>query len=212
MIELNAPPSRSPFMQKGGNNRIWVDWLNSIYFRLRGPLWRSIRFNLATAIGGTVPPTLNAFGPGGVAKEYEFNRGDSLLIKLEIDHNIAPGENVYPHVHWSTDGGGTGNVEWVLDYEIAKEGDVFATGTTITLVGAGTAVAWTHNTTEASDAQAFPVAEAGTILTGTLSRGNTVDTYPDTVFGHVFGLSLDLHYLTDRFGTPNREPDLYARG
>lgn len=199
-------------MQKGGNNRIWIDWLNSIYFRLRGPLWRSIRADLATAVGGTVPPTLATFGPGGVAKEYEFNRGDSVFVKLSVDHNIAPGENVYPHIHWSTDGAGAGDVEWVFDYVMAKEGEVFAAGTTITMVSAASAVAWTHQTTESSDAQAFPVAEAGTIITGLLSRGNTVDTYPNTAGGHVFGLNFDIHYLTDRFGTPNREPDLYARG
>ena len=213
MRGINSPPSKIPFMGKERNSTAWLDWLNKVYEKLRGPLWDDNTAELFNSAGGGVAPTLAAFGPTGITHQYEFNQGDSVEIAFHIKHDIKPGSYIYPHVHWSTDGVGSGDVEWVLSYDVAKghNQEAFSAGSSISVVQTASGTAWQHMITEASDAQAFIAPEIDSLIFMTVTRGSTSDTYPDTGTGGVFGLYVDLHYQKDRFGTPNKAPDFYAR-
>lgn len=208
MTGIAPPPTQIPEF-----GYQWRNWLNSVYEKLRGPLWEDYTETLANAQPRGTAPTLAAFGATSITQQYAFNRGDGIQVAFHVRHDIKPGSLMYPHVHWSTDGVGSGDVEWVIEYEYAKghNQEAFAAQTSITLVQTASGTAWQHMITEASDAQAFTAPEVDSLILMKVSRGSTSDTYPNTGTGGVFGLYVDIHYQRDRFGTPNKAPDFYAR-
>ena len=117
---------------------------------------------------------------------------------------------MYPHVHWTTNGTNTNTVKWELIYTYAKghNQEAFPTETTINLEQAGSGTAWQHMIVEASDAQAFTAPEVDSLILMRVRRvtnGGTDNT------DQVFGLFVDIHYQKDRFGTPQKSPNFYAR-
>ena len=77
--------------------------------------------------------------------------------------------------------------------------------TDIYIEEAGSGTAWQHMTSE--DTTGFVVPEVDSIILIELERvtnGGTDNT------DAIFGLFVDLHYLADRYTTPNRTPNFYA--
>jgi hypothetical protein len=206
MAYLEAPPyTVKEFEFK------WRNWLNNVYEQLRGPRWKVLTYAPFTGVLGSVtPPTLSSFGTGAYGREYEFNRGDLIYGEIKIPSDIVPNSQFYIDLHWSTDGTGTGNVEWVMAFALAKEGAIFPAATTLTVIDAANATAWYHSVSEVETA--IDIEEPETVIIGNVMRGNTSDTYSDTAAGHVFLLSIGLHYQSDRFGTVNKDKDFYRRG
>lgn len=212
-MSLSPPPTIVNLNKDPSANSIWTRWFSKIYDYFGGDLWDDELAALASSLSPGVSPTLANFGATGITRQYEFNRGDSVQVAFHIRHSIKRGSLVYPHIHWSTDGTSSGNVEWVISYEIAKghQQEEFAAQTPITLVQTANANAWHHHIVEASDAQAFVAPEVDSLILMRITRGSTSDTYTNAGGGHVFGLYADLHYQKDRFGTPQKSPNFYER-
>lgn len=205
-MELPPPPGRIFEFTE-----IWRNWLNIVYEKLRGPLWYDNLTSLNTAKPGASAPTLRAFGPTGNNQLYDFAIGDILYTAgFHINHDIKPGSKIYPHVHWSTNGVNTNTVKWELSWTVAKghQQEAFPADTVINLEAAASGTAWYHMITEATDTQTFDAPEVDSIVIMRIRRvtnGGTDNT------DQVFGIFVDLHYQRDRFGTPQKSPNFYAR-
>lgn len=205
-MELEPPPYSTIL-----NSLIWRNWFNQIYEKLRGPLWEDNLTSLISARPGVTAPALTAFGPTGTNQAYVFGVNDFVYTAgFHIKHDVKPNSLVYPHVHWTTDGTDTNTVKWEMSYTYAKghNQEAFPADTVVTVEEAGSGTAWQHMITETSAANAFTVPEVDSLVLLRLRRvtnGGT-DNADD-----VFGLFVDLHYQKDRFGTPQKSPDFYAR-
>lgn len=212
MTGILSPPSKTPFMQNERNSSIWITWLNSIYEKLRGPLWEDNLTSLITSRPGSTAPTLRAFGPTGNIQQWDFGINDFVYTAgFHIGHDIKPGSKMYPHVHWSTNGVDTNIVKWELSYTFAKghNQEAFPAEATLNLEEAGSGTAWQHMITEATDAEAFTAPEVDSLI---LMKFRRVTNGGTNNGDQCFGIFVDLHYQKDRFGTPNKAPDFYKRG
>lgn len=169
--------------------------------------WRDLRCPLVAAATGAGTPSLAVFGPTGNIKQRSFGVGDSVYLAGHWDHDIKVGSTVYPHVHWSTNGTDTGNVQWQMSITTAARTNqaAFPTDTVITVEEAATGTAWSHMVTE--DATGFTAPEVDALSIIELKRiAASSDENTDTVFG----LFVDFHYEAQQYGTPSRAPDFYS--
>jgi len=146
---------------------------------------------LSSLNSGKVPasnaPTWTAFGPSGICYQWAFGINDHIQTTgFHIRHAIKPGSNIYPHVHWTTDGTDTNSVVWQLSYTVAKGHDQepFPADVTIDLEQNGSGTAWQHMIVEATDAQAIVAPEVDSLIVLDLKRiSNGGTDNADNVFG-----------------------------
>ena len=158
----------------------------------------------STKSAGVNQPTGTAFGPGSpTIYQFAFTNGDEVFGAIHIPHDIKPNTLMYPHVHWTTNGTSTAQVDWTFTYTVAKghNQEAFPAETSITLSENASGIAWQHMVTEASDAQAFEAPEIDSLIAFRLHRSSATNT--DTVFA----LALDLHYQSDGMLTTTKSPE-----
>lgn len=162
--------------------------------------------NLTAAATGAGTPSLQPFGPSGVVKQRRFGINDSVYVVWHIDHDVAPGSTCFMHVHWTSNGVDTGPVRWQLNYTYAKGHDQesFPADTTLELEQNGSGSAWRHMVLEDTTGMIIPEVDSLVVCEVkriTPSAGSNSDD--------IFGLFVDIHYLSDRQTTPQRAPDFY---
>lgn len=140
----------------------------------------------------------------------DFAVNEDGICVFHINHDIKRNSQMYPHVHWSTDGTDTNPVHWELNYKIAQRDDdsppAFGATITKTLIGTPSGTAYTHHVTETNDAESQLVPPVDSIIIMQVKRvTNGAVENADTVFGHF----VDFHYQRERLGTKNRAPDFY---
>jgi len=161
---------------------------------------------------GRIPPssapTWANFAPSAGRQEPSFAVNDYIwLSPYHIGHDIDPSAEAYLHVHWSSDGTDTNEVEWELKYTraLGHGQAAFPTETTITITGTPTGTAWTHYVHES--ATDLGLVEPDELILVTLKRitnGTTENT------DGIFGLMVDIHYQSTREVTPNKTPNFYT--
>lgn len=170
--------------------------------------WRDLVAPFSSTSPGAAAPMLVTLANG--VRLYRFSVGDSMHAEYHVDHDYAPGTNAYHHVHWfpETDIPAGSTVTWRVSYVIAKghdqNGNMLAARTVIDMTYTapiGGTTAGTHIVTEASDAQSYNLQEPDTIILA------EVELLSKTYAGNVIGLQADLHYLSDREVTKNKNPD-----
>lgn len=209
-FELTPPPAAI----KDKNSPVWTNWLNKVYEKLRGPMWEDLTTGISS---GKVPaanaPTWDsAMGNGGTQGAYKFAVNDYIdLEPFHIKHDIKPGSKMYPHVHWTISSTATESVKWQLTYSIAKghQQESFPVSSTVTVEGTPTGDAWEHMISEVTDANAIDAPEVDSLIFCRLTR---ITNGGSDNANNIFGLTVDMHYQKDRFGTPNKAPDFYKRG
>lgn len=82
-------------------------------------------------------------------------------------------------------------------------------GTTIAMPSYGSSTPYAHLITEVGESDAITIDEPdGLMLVRVWRDANDAgDTYPDVAFA----FTADLHYQSDRNGTPNKRPDFYTK-
>jgi hypothetical protein len=157
-------------------------------------------------------PVLDLFRDG--IKKYNFaaNELSEIYCEWHVDHDYMPGTALYPHIHWSTPSTNIGVVRWGVEYSVAKghQQAAFPTTTTIYIEQTTTGTAYMHYIAEASEANAIPGLniEPDTVIIARVFRDGA--NANDTLEANVFGLCVDMHYLADRYATPNKVPNFYA--
>ena len=151
-----------------------------------------------------------ALSPSGVREEMAFDVNDYAFVgALHINHDIKINGDAYVHVHWSTDGTNTNTVKW--EFEILRalghQQAAFGAPVTISVEQAPTGTAWTHMIAEIAEGNKLTLTEPDELILITLRRvtnGGTDNT--DTVYG----LTVDMHYESNRDSTLNKAPDFYV--
>jgi hypothetical protein len=140
---------------------------------------------------------------------------NEVYMLYHIPHDIKPNTRMIPHFHWSPLDGSAGNVIWFFEYHYAKRdggaNDVFPAAATLSATGTPSSEggANAHVVTEIPDPNnGILVTEPDGLLLVRIYRdgANVGDTYSPVCWLH----SVDLHYQSDREGTPSRNPDYYT--
>ncbi len=143
-----------------------------------------------------------------------FEKGlmNQVWADYHMNHDIALGTKVYPHVHWMPLTASAGEVRWGFEYAIAKSHGRQAFGATTTVYVNQSFPAnsqHTHMVAEVSDLDAILSAsiEPDTFIKMRVFRDAThaLDTYN----GNVHAWCCDLHYQTNRIGTKNKAPNFF---
>jgi hypothetical protein len=178
-------------------------------------VWKDLIGDVSRAAVGGSPPTLTTFISGIYAMSFSSTGLNEVFILYHVPHDVKPNTRMIPHFHWSPNDATAGNVEWHFEYSYAKRDggadDVFPSSTTLTCVSAAGGVAKAHRVEEIPDPnQGILVVEPDGLILARVYRdgagGNAEDTYGAGAFLH----SVDLHYQSDREGTPSRNPDYYT--
>lgn len=156
-------------------------------------------------------PTSTAFGGSHTPQrlEYAFTVGDYIFLEpFHVNHDIL-NATAYAHVHWSTNGTNTGNVQWELTILRALGHDQanFGTTTVKTIEQAASGTAWRHMVAEVGDVDTITFTEPDELILVTLRR---IAASSNECSDAVFGLTVDFHYYSDRDATPQKAPDFYA--
>lgn len=171
--------------------------------------WRD---SLATFTSGKIAggnlPTWAVFRNG--IYQYKFVLNDEIFLSFHVDHDYAPGTDVYFHIHFATSGVSVNSVKWQVEYTIAKghNQQAFPATSTFTLEQAANATPYQHQIVEqTSSPLSNTLFEVDALMLCKIKRitNGGSDNADD-----VFGLYADLHYQSDREVTLNKAPNFYS--
>lgn len=155
-------------------------------------------------------PIRRPFGTSGLYEAYDFGINDYVFLEpFHVNHDIKPGGYAFPHVHWSTNGTNIRPVRWEMHLHRALGHNQANFGAPViyTLTQAPHGTAWRHMITEVGNESTLTLLEPDELIMCVLKRvsnGGVENT------DQVFGLTVDLHYQSDRDYTPNKAPNFYS--
>ena len=169
--------------------------------------WEDLRTEITVRSTGQKAPTLAAwlnglylyeFDDAAVASEKE------VFFAIQMPHAWKEGSTIFPHVHWTNKtAGSAGQVaRWGLEYTIAKPSAVFGSTTTIygETLGSGVITsANSHLITPIGAGIDMTGTTLSTMIVGRLFRNSS--HVNDNYAGIAGGLSFDIHYEVDSFGS-----------
>lgn len=155
---------------------------------------------LATTLGSTAP-TLATFK--GNIKQYTFDATtDTVFGTTEITHQYKEDTNLFPHLHWATNGleGQNKYVKWELEYSIGKVNGAFSNAVAINTGEVLIATNTPDRTHKLSEFSAINGAglTIGTYICWILRRIVSVGDAPTS---NPFALALGFHVEQDTFGS-----------
>lgn len=136
---------------------------------------------------------------------------NQVWIDFHINHDIALGTKLYPHIHWMPLGTTAGTVRWGFQYILAKghgQSKFSVNSNTIYVDHLITANdQYRHIVTEVPDNLAILSSEVepDTVLKFRIFREGANDSYS----GKVHAWQADLHYQIARLGTKNKVPNFF---
>ena len=155
-------------------------------------------------------PTMTSFGSSGIREELAFAVNDYCFISaFHINHDIAINGDCYLHVHWSSNGTDTNPVKWQFDImrALGHQQAAYSAPASITVSQNAQGTAWYHMIAEVAIGDKLTLTEPDELILVTLKRitnGATENT--DTIFG----MTVDMHYESDRDSTLNKAPNFYS--
>lgn len=168
----------------------------TVFDDIRTPL-TAIRI---TGPGGTTPPdevlykgsVVLAFGGAGTDDEKAF-------FVVQIPHSYKQGSNIVPHIHWTPEDNGAGNVRWVLTYSWANIGSAFPVESTDTQVFACDTVTDKHQI-DGFTAISGTGKTISSMLLCSIQRedSDASDTYDNK---DAYLLEIDFHFEKDMVGS-----------
>lgn len=148
-----------------------------------------------SAVGGTGSVGTRLYG-------FQHNQTEEVFFTLQLDHGVAQGSKLYPHVHWLTKEDTNNKVKWGLEYTIAPVTGNFETTKTITNNAPMSSIkAYKHNITELGTIDTTS-GNTSTMIHGRVFRDGTDSD--DTFTGIAYLQEIDFHAQFDIFGTPNQ--------
>lgn len=187
-----------------GPNHIWRVGDNDDEFA-----WFDMTTDLSSGRSvGANAPTWTTFRDGLAAYAFSAGTMNELFVVFHVNHDAAIGEVFYPHIHWATNTTNTGVVRWGIEYSIAEGHNTmdFPASSTIYLEDTIAADAqYQHRIIECSDAQAITMPDVDSLIMMRVFRDAA--HVNDTFAPQAFGLTVDIHYQRNKFGTINKSPD-----
>ena len=188
--------------------------LSTLFNKTQGGGWRDM---IGQAVNPSTGPTIPTWTQmaGGPFYAYQYGINDQQWFLYHIQHDYAPGTDMYLHCHWLSDGTSTGLVNWQFTWTFAKGFNQgapstytdIATGAVTGIEEAGSGTAYRHMTSEIAVAIADTDFEVDGILMVNVKRiASTGAANGDSIFV----LMSDVHYQSNTFNTKNRQPDFYT--
>lgn len=172
--------------------------------------WRDLITPLRVPTSGPTIPVLTTVG-SSVIRHPAWAINDQLWTDWHIQHDYAPGTDVYFHMHWHSSGTNTAVVVWEFTYYHARGNnqDNFAfggAGTVVTASQAAHGTAYRHMITETAAITIANLEPDSMLCTRIRRITNGGTDNADTIFG----FQADLHYQALSIGTKNRVPNFYS--
>lgn len=213
IIRLTTAGSERMTVDESGNTRIG-DGTNNTYIEHDGSLsyegsatrWDDLKIPMnATNRGSSNQPEWLLYRDNGTQGiwlwSFSKNVEEELYFVVQMPHEWKEGSEIFPHIHWTTDVGLTGNVKWALEYTWANVGDQFSVPTTIsssTITVGDANTAYNHNLTALPSITATGKTLSSMILCRVYRDGDHSD---DTFEDEVLIMELDFHYQIDSDGS-----------
>ena len=186
-------------------------------FAGQGGGWRDIIGQSVSPAAGPTIPVWTQIGATAFYA-YVFAVNDTQWYFYHINHDYAPGTDIYLHVHWLTNGTSTNNVKWEFTWSFAKGFNQGAASTynlsgagagqgTEFIEEAGSGTQYRHMTSEI----AVPISDTDFEIDGIIMvRLRRVAASGAANADTVYVTMSDCHYQSDTFNSKNRIPDFYA--
>ena len=176
-------------------------------------MWRDEKASFVVkATSGTNNPTWEQYITGFWGLTFGGTALTQVWVDFHMDHDIALGTKVYPHVHWMPLTTNLGTVRWGFQYIIAKGHGQSAFPTVSDTIYVDHAITensiYRHMVTEVPEELAIlsEEIEPDSVLKFRVFRDGAVDSYN----GKVHAWQADLHYQVARVGTVNRAPNFFG--
>ena len=163
-------------------------------------VWDDIRVSLNSR-GTASSPTLAMMQGNLFAYKFEGTKDQSIYFEVQLPHSWDEGTDIFPHVHWVSDGTDiTNSVTWSLDYTWGNIGDDFGITPTIinnNVKSNGLKIQNINNISGSGISGSGK--KISSILLCLLTRLGITDTNNDDVFL----LAFDVHYEINTIGSRN---------
>jgi hypothetical protein len=166
--------------------------------------------------GGSTGPTWKKFRDGLYLYAFPSNSPREILAHFHIPHDYALGTKIYPHIHFTVNSNRSGYVKIGFEYSIAKghnqgTDSIFDSSKLIfvTQYINGIEDRYKHFIVEVSDNAAIEanLLEPDTIVLMRIFRD--ANSQDDTYEADVFGITVDVHYQSDKESTKNKKPNFF---
>lgn len=189
---------------------IWLDQQQNRFTQDGNYVWNDNLGQITNPSGGAGHPSYVAIG-GGSFNAWKFVVGDSVDVRFHFNHDIAPGQPIFLHTHYLTDGTSTQPVVWSFEYNIAAGNNTanFATtGTTVSISTAPNGTAYRHMIAEIATGitDATNIVVDGLMICKITRVTNGGTDNPNGVFL----LMSDVHYQAAYLGTKNKVIPFYT--
>lgn len=154
---------------------------------------------------GYLSPDYIPFVGGVVCPAFDSDVVESLPVSFQLGHDVKVGSGLIPYINWSTLDNNIGNVRWGLEYVIATRATgVFSSTLTAYFTQSASGASSTNQFIE-HPTLTIPAVSQDALIIGRVFRDAThID---DTYTGDAILLGTGMHYLTDKIGTPSKDPD-----
>lgn len=169
---------------------------------LSPPVWDDLRVPLSATRNPSSAPGYDAFKDGTKAWAFDKASDEMLYFEVQVPHNYKLGTNLDAHVHWAPIDTGVGGVVWCLEYTFQYIGAAFGATTTDCGRQVGSGTAYQHQIINV-EVVTGTSGSVSALLVGRLfrdadsSEGKGTDDYDNDAVG----ISFDLHYQIDSFGS-----------
>lgn len=155
---------------------------------------------------GKKEPTWEPFRGGMYALTFPSSRTLEVNVAFCISHGYMSGTSIFPNICWSPENNIVGNVQWGIEYSIARTGknEPFPLTKTIYINHVTPGVSFANMMSEVSEADSIlEGVEVGSTVLIRIFRngGNDADTYNGKVYIHNAGIQ----YLSDTHTTATRK-------
>lgn len=187
-----------------------------------GTVWKDLLGDINPKASGVGRPTLGQWDTN--VRGWHYTVGDDGDAFYHMPHDWKPGSDLFLHLHWAHNGAAiSGNLRVRCYYTYAKahNQESYFPEKTIDLGDLGLTIGncpqGQHRLAEVQLTAAAP--SANQFATSLLEVDGCIRLHFDvleipTISGGLvsepFLDTLDIHYLADRVGTPNKAPDFYA--
>jgi hypothetical protein len=169
--------------------------------------WDDLRTEITVRSTGSKAPAFNAWLNGLYLYEFDDASAGSekeVFFGIQLPHGWKEGSTIFPHVHWTNKTAGSAGqvIRWGLEYTLQKLGSVFGATTIIYGETISTGVitsANSHLLTPIGAGIDMTGMTLSTMIVGRLFRNSS--HVNDTYGGIAGGLSFDIHYEIDSFGS-----------
>jgi hypothetical protein len=210
----------------GGNLILHKDQSTGIKLDATAPTygWADIIGQIRPDDNGGNQPSLATFR-GGLVREYAYSANDKIDMLYHINHDYAPGTDIFIHLHWGHNGtaiSGSFVASFAFTYAKGHNQANFPAETTATLTVSTPDIAtipqYRHRVDEIQISSATPNANQfdSSLIEpdGILLVNMTVTTIPTITGGspnEPFIFTSDLHYQTTGIkGTKSRSPSFWT--